>query len=119
MPIYVYRCRKCDATEEHIQRISDPPIIKCSACGGKLEKAITSAAFHLKGGGWYKDGYASARPEGSSSEASSSEGSSSEGSSGAEASPAAEASDAKPKADKKKPKEAKGAKASKAKAKDP
>lgn len=64
MPIYVYGCRKCGAVEEHIQRFSDPPLTRCEACGGKLEKKVTSAAFHLKGGGWYRDGYASARPEG-------------------------------------------------------
>jgi putative FmdB family regulatory protein len=64
MPIYVYGCRKCGAVEEHIQRFSDPPLTRCEACGGKLEKKVTSAAFHLKGGGWYRDGYASARPDG-------------------------------------------------------
>lgn len=63
MPIYVYRCKKCDAVEEHIQRFSDPPMEKCEACGGRLEKQITGAAFHLKGGGWYADGYASSKPD--------------------------------------------------------
>lgn len=82
MPIYVYGCRKCGAMEEHIQRFSDPPKTRCEACGGKLEKQVTSAAFHLKGGGWYRDGYASARPEG---------GGESAGSDGGEASTTAKA----------------------------
>lgn len=59
MPIYVYGCQKCGATEEHIQKFSDPPVEQCESCGGPLQKQVTSAAFHLKGGGWYKDGYAS------------------------------------------------------------
>ena len=62
MPIYAYRCKKCGSEEEHIQKMSDPPIKKCSACGGKLERLVSPAAFHLKGGGWYKDGYASTKP---------------------------------------------------------
>jgi len=64
MPIYAYRCGACGAEEEHIQRFSDPPMKKCQSCGGKLARVVTAAAFHLKGGGWYKDGYATARPEG-------------------------------------------------------
>ncbi|MCX4242365.1 FmdB family zinc ribbon protein [Paraliomyxa miuraensis] len=63
MPIYVYGCQECGAVEEHIQRFSDPPLTECSSCGGRLEKQVTSAAFQLKGGGWYKDGYASAQSD--------------------------------------------------------
>ncbi len=83
MPIYVYGCKDCGATEEHIQRFSDDPLTECSTCGGRLEKQITSAAFHLKGGGWYKDGYASSKSdgEGGGAEASSSSGSDSSASS--------------------------------------
>lgn len=61
MPIYVYGCQDCGAEEEHIQRFSDPPLTECATCGGRLHKQVTSAAFHLKGGGWYKDGYASTK----------------------------------------------------------
>ena len=67
MPIYVYECQSCHATEEHMQRMSDPPMTECQACGGELRKQITPAAFHLKGGGWYKDGYASSKPGGAAS----------------------------------------------------
>ena len=81
MPIYVYRCESCGAVEEHIQRFGDPPQEKCETCGGRLHKQITSAAFHLKGGGWYKDGYASAKPDAAgSSDASSDSGASERGS---------------------------------------
>ncbi len=63
MPIYAYRCTKCGAEEEHIQGFDDPPMTTCEACGGGLERLLSAAAFHLKGGGWYKDGYASTKPK--------------------------------------------------------
>jgi putative FmdB family regulatory protein len=62
MPIYEYLCAACGEKEEHIQKVSDPPPPGCASCGGPLEKQMTAAAFHLKGGGWYADGYASPRP---------------------------------------------------------
>lgn len=62
MPIYAYECTACGAEEEHIQKMSDDPVTTCAACGGRLKRQVSAAAFHLKGGGWYKDGYASARP---------------------------------------------------------
>jgi predicted nucleic acid-binding Zn ribbon protein len=41
-----------------MQKMSDPPMKKCEACGGKLEKLISPAGFQLKGTGWYKTDYA-------------------------------------------------------------
>jgi len=86
MPIYVYGCNACGAVEEHIQRFSDPPLTECSSCGGRLEKQVTTAAFQLKGGGWYKDLYASAKPDkgGGSDSGGSSGGSDSGGSKGSD-----------------------------------
>lgn len=81
MPLYAYRCTACGAHEEHLQRFSDPPMTKCEVCGGALEKELTGAAFHLKGGGWYKDGYASSKPGGGGSSDSGSSSSSDGGSS--------------------------------------
>ena len=68
MPIYAYCCQSCGTDAEYIQKFSDPPMTVCERCNGVLERAVTAAAFHLKGGGWYKDGYASAKAEGAKSE---------------------------------------------------
>lgn len=57
MPTYEYSCKKCGKKFEQFQKISDAPIEKCSNCGGKVSRLISAAAFSLKGGGWYKDGY--------------------------------------------------------------
>jgi putative FmdB family regulatory protein len=96
MPIYAYRCKKCGSEEEHIQRMSDPPMVKCEACGGRLVRLVSPAAFHLKGGGWYRDGYASSKPGGSEGGG---EGKSSEG--GSDAASSSEKKDKPEKKDKK------------------
>lgn len=55
MPIYEYRCEACGHELEQIQKISDPPLVDCPACGQPtLRKQISAAAFRLKGGGWYE-----------------------------------------------------------------
>lgn len=59
MPIYEYKCNECDHVFEAIQKFSDAPLTECPECKGKVEKLISQSAFHLKGGGWYKDGYSS------------------------------------------------------------
>ncbi len=64
MPIYEYECQSCKRSFEYMQSISEPPKATCEACGGKLEKQISPAGFILKGGGWYKDLYASPKPGG-------------------------------------------------------
>jgi putative FmdB family regulatory protein len=57
MPIYEYRCNSCNIQFELRQKFSDPPIDKCSKCGGKVHKLVSAASFSLKGAGWYGDGY--------------------------------------------------------------
>ena len=63
VPIYEYKCLKCGKQYEVTQKMSDPPLSKCPDCRGKMKKLMSLAGFHLKGGGWYKDGYASASPK--------------------------------------------------------
>ncbi len=54
MPIYEYRCLKCSHQDEHLQKISEPPLKVCPSCGKPTYKKMLSAAgFQLKGSGWY------------------------------------------------------------------
>ena len=58
MPIYEYLCASCGYQFEEVQKFNDPPIEDCSNCGKKsARRQVSMSAFHLKGGGWYKDGY--------------------------------------------------------------
>ncbi len=63
MPVYEYQCKACGRDFEYQQRMSDPDKTVCEECGGALERLISRTAFTLKGGGWYKDLYSSAKPE--------------------------------------------------------
>ena len=62
MPLYEYECLACKRHTEKIQKFSDPEITTCPHCGGELKRVISAPAFALKGGGWYADGYGSAKP---------------------------------------------------------
>lgn len=54
MPIYEYECQACGQQSESLQRISDPPLTDCTACGQPaLKKLVSRAGFQLKGTGWY------------------------------------------------------------------
>jgi putative FmdB family regulatory protein len=55
MPFYEYRCDTCGHEMEVMQKMSDPPVAECPACGEpNLRKLISAAGFRLKGGGWYE-----------------------------------------------------------------
>ena len=55
MPIYEYKCLKCEHQFEVIQRFSDNRVEICPACNRKTVKKLVSApSFRLKGGGWYE-----------------------------------------------------------------
>ena len=61
MPLYEYECKQCKKHTEKIQKFSDAEITDCPHCDGPLERVVSAAAFSLKGGGWYKDGYSHAK----------------------------------------------------------
>jgi len=67
MPLYEYKCIACQKLVEKIQKFSDPEITICPHCGGTLQRVVSAPAIAFKGGGWYADGYASAKPAASSS----------------------------------------------------
>ncbi len=66
MPIYEYECSECHNIFEITQSMSDAPLTICSTCSGPLKKLISRSAFHLKGGGWYADGYGQSKKNGDS-----------------------------------------------------
>ena len=54
MPIYAYRCASCGHSRDVLQKISDPQLTTCPACGAEqFQKQVTAAGFQLKGSGWY------------------------------------------------------------------
>lgn len=58
MPIYEYACRKCGEQIEVLQKMSDAPLRRCRACGGRLERLLSPVGIHFKGSGWYVTDYA-------------------------------------------------------------
>lgn len=54
MPIYAYRCSACGHAKDVLQKLSDPVLSTCPACGAEaFAKQLTAAGFQLKGSGWY------------------------------------------------------------------
>ena len=54
MPIYAYRCSACGHAKDVLQKLSDPLLTICPACGSAtFSKQVTAAGFQLKGSGWY------------------------------------------------------------------
>ncbi|MCL2625314.1 MAG: zinc ribbon domain-containing protein [Cystobacterineae bacterium] len=62
MPIYEYLCESCGAHLSLLQKVDAPAPPVCENCHtqNSLKKCISMSAFHLKGGGWYSELYASA-----------------------------------------------------------
>jgi putative FmdB family regulatory protein len=68
MPIYAYKCDACGHRQDVLQKISDPLLTVCPACGAAaFSKQLTAAGFQLKGSGWYatdfKNGGTPAKPD--------------------------------------------------------
>jgi putative FmdB family regulatory protein len=101
MPIYEYQCENCRRLTETLLKVGEKGPKKCPHCGGKLTRVISRTSFQLKGGGWYKDLYASSKP-GSSGDGEAATGASGESSSETKATKSedksAGSSDAKPEA---------------------
>jgi putative FmdB family regulatory protein len=61
MPIFEFRCSSCGHLEEVLQKATAPAPDPCPRCNkaNTMAKELSVSAFHLKGGGWYKDLYSS------------------------------------------------------------
>jgi putative FmdB family regulatory protein len=93
MPIYEYRCTKCGHQDEVLQKVTEPPLTKCPACGKRaLQKLMSAPGFHLKGSGWYATDFknSGAKPAAKTAESSPKSGEASTSDAKPEAKPAAE-----------------------------
>ncbi|HEY6347517.1 MAG TPA: zinc ribbon domain-containing protein [Bryobacteraceae bacterium] len=63
MPLYEYRCSKCDRVFEVLQKFSDAPLELHGDCGGPVERLISAPSFRFKGSGWYITDYKNAAPK--------------------------------------------------------
>jgi len=59
VPTYEYQCEKCQRIFEIRQRITEPALTTCEACGGRVKRLLSPAPFILKGEGWYVTDYPS------------------------------------------------------------
>jgi len=57
LPLYAYRCTKCNHRFEKIQNFSAAPELECPRCQGLLERPLTAPALQFKGAGWYVNDY--------------------------------------------------------------
>lgn len=58
IPVYQYRCSKCDEEFELKMRMEDyNKIIECPLCKSDLYRIPSMSSFELKGGGWAGSGY--------------------------------------------------------------
>ena len=60
MPIYEYKCDRCDKVFEVRQKFSDEPLTTHDECGGPVHRLLSAPAFQFKGSGWYITDYARA-----------------------------------------------------------
>lgn len=61
MPCYEYKCQseQCGEVTEKLRKVADRDnCIPCPKCGSTTKRKVSESSFQLKGGGWYKDGYA-------------------------------------------------------------
>jgi putative FmdB family regulatory protein len=64
MPFYEYECQSCKFYTEVMQKISEPPLVKCPSCGKRtLKKLVSAPVFRLKGSGWYETDFKSEKEE--------------------------------------------------------
>ena len=66
MPIYSFRCSLCGFVDDVIapteKRDKKFPCDQ-EGCTGVMERVFDAPSFHLKGGGWFKDGYEKKNPK--------------------------------------------------------
>ncbi len=62
MPIYEFRCRKCEKRFEELVQTQDE-VVTCPQChSGEILRLVSLTSFALKGDGWFKDHYGIKKP---------------------------------------------------------
>lgn len=89
MPLYEYKCERCQSVFEVIQKFSDSPLEVHEGCGGTVGRLLSSPALQFKGSGFYITDYARSGKGGGKSSGSSKAGTESKTESKAESKPAA------------------------------
>jgi putative FmdB family regulatory protein len=57
MPLYEYRCHRCEKTFELRQKFAEAPLTVHEGCGGEVERIIFPSALQFKGSGFYVNDY--------------------------------------------------------------
>jgi len=57
MPIYEYKCERCDEVFEVRQKFADEPVTVHEKCGGAVRRLMSAPALQFKGTGWYITDY--------------------------------------------------------------
>jgi putative FmdB family regulatory protein len=70
MPIYEYRCGSCGERFERLQKLADPPVDACPACGSPVGRLISPPAIQFKGSGFYITDYVKSGKDGKDAAAS-------------------------------------------------
>jgi putative FmdB family regulatory protein len=70
VPLYEYKCLKCNRLTEKIEPVAGPHLKKCPHCGGKVEALISAPSIQFKGSGWYVTDYAGKKSAGTGSDSS-------------------------------------------------
>jgi len=58
MPLYDYKCSKCNYIFEVQQRITEDPLKHCPKCKGHIKRLISAAGIIFKGSGFHVTDYA-------------------------------------------------------------
>jgi len=57
MPIYEYKCSKCNQTFEAMRSFSDAPLGTHPGCGGEVTKLLSAPSIIFKGSGFHVNDY--------------------------------------------------------------
>ena len=55
MPTYQYVCTECATPLEVVQSFTDPALVECPTCGGRLRKVFSAVGVMFKGSGFYRN----------------------------------------------------------------